>query len=103
LHLVNEILDDKEKKCENTDLYYKLPNSLAKLAFDDLKNIDEYAEKRRKIAKYYDENLKFKQFKKAFEEDKNEKLNYFRYAIVLKNNKEAEEFYNYTRKNKILV
>jgi dTDP-4-amino-4,6-dideoxygalactose transaminase len=96
-------LDSKEKRCENADLYYSLPNSLAKLALDDLKNIKEYEKKRKEIAKYYDENLKFKYFKKAFEEDKNEKLNYFRYAIVFKNEKEAGEFYSYMRKNGVLV
>jgi dTDP-4-amino-4,6-dideoxygalactose transaminase len=103
LHLINEILDKEEKRCENDKLYYKLPNSLAKLALDDFQEIENYTKKRRKIAEYYDENIKFKHFKKAFEENENEKLNYFRYPIIFKNSKEMYEFYSYMRKNKVLV
>ncbi|MDR2641050.1 MAG: DegT/DnrJ/EryC1/StrS family aminotransferase [Candidatus Peribacteria bacterium] len=101
--MINEILDAKEKRCENVDLYYKLPNSLAKLALDDLALIEIYTKKRRKVAKYYDENLKFKHFKKAFDEGVNEKLNYFRYPILLKNYKQTSEFYAYMRKNNVLL
>ncbi|MDR1987463.1 MAG: DegT/DnrJ/EryC1/StrS family aminotransferase [Candidatus Peribacteria bacterium] len=97
------MLDKEEKRCENDKLYYKLPNSLAKLALDDFQEIENYTKKRRKIAEYYDENIKFKHFKKAFEENENEKLNYFRYPIIFKNSKEMYEFYSYMRKNKVLV
>ncbi|MDR3150950.1 MAG: DegT/DnrJ/EryC1/StrS family aminotransferase [Candidatus Peribacteria bacterium] len=92
-------MDKGEKECEDDKLYYKLPNSLAKLALNDFKNIKEYTKKRREIAKYYDENLKFKYFKKAFKEGKSEKLNYFRYPIVFENENKMLAFYAYMREN----
>ncbi|MDR2411678.1 MAG: DegT/DnrJ/EryC1/StrS family aminotransferase [Candidatus Peribacteria bacterium] len=76
-----------------------MPNSLAKLALNDLENIEEYNKHRRKIAKFYDKNLNSKYFEIAFKEDKNENINYFRYAIIFKKEDIATDFFKYMRKN----
>jgi dTDP-4-amino-4,6-dideoxygalactose transaminase len=72
---------------------------LAKLALNDLKNIEEYIEHRKKIARFYNKNLNSKYFEIAFKEEKNEKINYFRYPIIFKEEDIATKFFEYMKKN----
>lgn len=103
LHLINEILENKEKHCENKDLNYKLPNSLASLALDDLHLIFFYQKDREEISLYYEENLDSNYFKSAFIEWKNEILNYFRYPIIFKSKETKDDFIKYMKKYKVIV
>lgn len=103
LHLINEILEKKEKQCDNNNLYYKLPNSLATLALDDLHLIFFYQKDREEISLYYEQNLDSNYFKSAFVEWKNEVLNYFRYPIIFKSKETKDEFYNYMKSYKVIL
>lgn len=103
LSLINEIVTSCEKSLSFQDLFYSMPNSLAKLALNDFKKIDEYNKNRRIIAKIYDEKLRKDLFELAIKEDKNEVLNYFRYPIIFKDKDILEKFYNYMRKNKVIL
>lgn len=103
LHLINEILEKNEKQCENNELYYKLPNSLANLALDDLNVIFFYQKDREEISLYYEQNIESNYFKSAFIEWKNEMLNYFRYPIIFKSKETKDEFYNYMKNYKIIL
>ena len=60
----NVVTSSKELVGEKPDWYPKLfPGTFAKIALDELKNLDEVNEKRKKIARYYEKNLKNRQFK----------------------------------------
>ena len=102
LWFINEILDDKEKKCENEELGYRLPNSLAFLALKDLEKIDLYTMKKRYISKLYDKKIDNKYIKKLIKENYNEELNYFRYPIFIENNL-VWEFVKFFRSNNVII
>lgn len=101
--LINEILYKEEKKCKNKNLNWKFPNSLADLFIDDLNKINDYLKIRRKIAKYYNKNINNHLIKPVFSEWSDEKINYFRYPIILKNIEDKNIFYDYMKKNNILL
>lgn len=101
--IINEIIESSEIKCKNYNLFYKLPNSLAKLALDDLNQIFFYQKYREELSLYYDSNLNTDLFKAAFKKSNNETLNYFRYPIILKNSESKELFYNFMKENWVLL
>lgn len=102
LWFINEILDDKEKKCKNKELNYKLPNSLAFLALNDLKKLDYHIIKKRYISNLYNKKINNKYIDKLLKEDFNEELNYFRYPIIIKK-KFLCEFIEYFKKNNVII
>jgi len=55
--LIPPILTPNEKACNFDIFYYQLPNSLAYLASKQLKKIDKINEHRKKIAKFYKDQL----------------------------------------------
>lgn len=101
--LITEILDKSEKNCNFKNFNYKLPNSLAGLALNELSKLKEYNNHRRNIADFYNEEIENKNIKIAFKKLKSEKNNYFRFPVLLKNIDEKNSFYNYMRKNKVLL
>lgn len=103
LQLIPDIICDNEKKCCENKLSYSMPNSLVVLATKEMQKIEKYISYRKKIALIYDEKLNFKYFKKAFQEDREESMNYFRYPIVFESAEIAEKYYNYMRKNNIIL
>lgn len=103
LWLINQILDKKERNCNNNKLNYMLPNSLACIALDDLNRIFFYQKDREYISKYYDENIDSNYIKPLFSEDKNEILNYFRYPIIFKTKELKDDFYKYMKTYKIIL
>ncbi|MFK7780417.1 MAG: aminotransferase class V-fold PLP-dependent enzyme [Candidatus Gracilibacteria bacterium] len=103
LNIITEILSAKEKECNFKDFYYKLPNSLAFLAYIELKQLKFVINHRRSIAEYYEEKLDNKYFNIIFKKGKNEKNNYFRYPILAKSEHEAKYIYEYMRLNNILL
>ena len=103
LNLITEILSSKEKKCHFNDFNYKLPNSLAYLASKELEKIKFIRTHRRSIWEYYDELLNNKNFKPLFKRVEWEKNNYFRYPIVVKNEKIKKSLYNYMKNNNIIL
>lgn len=102
LGLITEILDRSEKNCEFRDFYYKLPNSLCYLAYKELDFIDEINTHRKKLAKYYDENIKNSSIR-VLKNNENEENNYFRYPIILDLEEKKDKLYNYMRKNNVLL
>lgn len=103
LWLITEILTPSEKKCNYNNFNLKLPNSLAKIAISELEKIKLYNNHRRLLAEYYDKSIKNEYIKIWFKKLKLEKNNYFRYPILIDDNKKIQNFYNYMRKNKILL
>ncbi|MDD2907347.1 MAG: aminotransferase class I/II-fold pyridoxal phosphate-dependent enzyme [Candidatus Gracilibacteria bacterium] len=101
--LINEILDENEKECNNSDLNYLLPNSLAAIALYDIHRIFFYQRDREEISNFYDANLESTYFKPLFKELVIETLNYFRYPILFKSVEIKNDFYNYMRKNKVIL
>ncbi len=83
------ILTKEEKECNFIKFYYKLPNSLARIWIKELQKIKKYNNHRRSIAEYYNELIKNKKVKIWFTKLKNEKNNYFRYPILLKDIKQT--------------
>ena len=100
---IPEVVNPDEKNCQNKNLKYLMPNSLIRLAWQELTYIDTYIEHRKKIAQIYNQELKFNLFKKAFNENSNEELNYFRYPVIFESEEIAQKFYSYMRKNNILL
>ena len=105
LKLIPEIISEEEKNCDFWELNYRLPNSFAYLIIWELKKIDEYNKKRIKIAKIYDKNIKNKFIQNVFKKDieNSEKNIYFRYPIVLKDEKIKKIFYDYMRKRNVIL
>lgn len=103
LWIINEILEKEEKDCNNEDLNYMLPNSLAALALYDMHRIFFYQRDREEIATFYDENIENNYFKPVFKELVIETLNYFRYPVLFKSEEIMEDFYDYMKSNKVLL
>lgn len=103
LSLITEILTLSEKECNLKGFNLKLPNSLAYLASRQLEKIKIISTYRRSIAEYYDETINNTNIKTIFKRINWEKNNYFRYPILLKSEKIKNEFYDYMRKNNILL
>lgn len=102
LKLINEILTPQEKKCKNNKLNFLLPNSLAYLANKELEIIKEITRKRRAISHLYDKEL-IPSIRSLLIEWGDEKINTYRYPILLTDKKEKEEFVKYMKKNKVLL
>jgi dTDP-4-amino-4,6-dideoxygalactose transaminase len=90
-------------ECEYKDFNYKFPNSLAYLAKKELEKIKIYRTHRILISEYYDNSIKNSLIKILFNNEKKEINNYFRYPILLKSEKIKNEFYDYMKKNNILL
>ncbi len=101
--LITEILTKEEKNCNFKKFNLKLPNSLAYLASESMDHIKIDSIHRRSIAEYYDELIINKNIKKIFWPLKTEKVNYFRYPILLKTEAQKIELYNYMRKNWVIL
>ncbi len=101
--LITEILTQSEKKCSFKKFNYALPNSLAFLAWKELKKIKYYSTKRNTISEYYDEMINNNYIKIIFRKSINEKNNYYRYPILLKSEEIKNEFYDYMKQNWVLV
>jgi dTDP-4-amino-4,6-dideoxygalactose transaminase len=97
LHLIPEVLSCSEKSCQEKNLYFKYPNTLAYLWLKELEKIDFYNEHRIKLAKIYEENLWKNTFPKTLENTKNI---YLRFVYFLEN---REELKKYFRQNNILL
>ncbi len=102
LWLINEIISNDEKNCNENKLNYKLPNSLAYLAYNDLKKIDIYNLKRRYIANIYNKKINNKNIEILIREKDLEEQNYFRYPIIIKNNL-ISNFVKYFRDNWVII
>ena len=127
---ITEILESSEKRCRFNIFNYKLPNSLAYLAYKELQNIEKINNHRKNIADYYDKNIKndlievlFKDFyKKLWISQKQEiwEINfsdekvpsfseilgdniYFRYPIILESKEQKDKLYDYMKKNNVLL
>lgn len=102
LKIITEILTTEEKKCKNKNLNYILPNSLAYLANKELELLKEITRQRRAISQLYNKELPI--FIKSFLiEDDDEKINAYRYPVILRNKKEKEELVVYMKKHKVLL
>ena len=101
LKLITEILSVSEKKCNFKEFNYKLPNSLAYLLSKEIDLLHDYKRDRRAKSEYYNINLD-KKFKSILVESKNEKSNYFRHPIILKNKKEKNFIYQIWRRENII-
>jgi dTDP-4-amino-4,6-dideoxygalactose transaminase len=102
-NFITDILTKKEKKCTYNEFNYKLPNSLAYLASKELIKIKIYRTHRTSISEYYDELINNKYIKPLFKVDLNEKNNYFRYPIIMNNEKIKNKLYNYMKNHNILL
>lgn len=103
LNLITEILTKDEKKCSYKNFNYKLPNSLAYLAYKQLEDIKIISDHREIIAEFYNDLIKNKNIDLIFKELKKEKNNYYRYPILLKSEKIKDKLYNYMKKNNVLL
>lgn len=103
LWLITDILSKQEKECNYSTFYYKLPNSLSYLALKEFDNLKWLITHRRSIWEYYEDVIKNKYFKPAFKILKNEKNNYFRLPIIVKNEKQALKLFVYMRMNWVLL
>lgn len=101
--LITNIINEEEKNCWYNKFNYKLPNSLAELAVQELQKIKTYNNHRRLIADYYNDTIKNHEIKIVFEKIKWEKNNYFRYPILLESEEKAKKLYKYMRKHKIIL
>gem|GEM_PF-3435714 len=92
LKIIPIILNIKEKSCNFNLFNYNLPNSLAYLARKELKKVNIYNENRKKIAKFYYENLrKISEIKMLNFDEENI---YFGFPIFVKDSK---KLYNFAR------
>lgn len=101
LKLITEILSVSEKSCNFNELNYKLPNSLAYLFYKEIDLLHEYKRDKRTKSQFYNKNLN-KKFHSVLIEWKNEKTNYFRYPILLKNKKEKNLLIHIWRRENII-
>ena len=100
---ITEILEKSEKKCEFKNFQYDLPNSLAYLVYKELENIENINNHRKKIADYYNKNIENDFINVLFNKKEYEENNYFRYPIILKSKEQKDKFYDYMKKNNILL
>ncbi len=98
LKIIPIILNIKEKSCNFNLFNYNLPNSLAYLARKELKKVNIYNENRKKIAKFYYENLrKISEIKMLNFDEENI---YFGFPIFVKDSK---KLYNFARNHWIIL
>lgn len=102
-NIITEILTPYEKKCNFNEFNYKLPNSLAYLATKELEKIKFICTHRRSVWEYYDELLENTNFEPLFTKIDEEKNNYFRYPIIVKDEKTKEKIYSYMKENNVLL
>lgn len=103
LKIITEILNKEEKNCNYKDFYYKLPNSLAYLTFNELKKVKLYNNHKIKIALYYDKFIDNNIINHIYKINKKEKSNYYKYPILIKTEKLKKELYNYMKKNNVIL
>lgn len=101
LNFITEILNKKEREFKSKKFNLWFPNSLAYLARKQLNFLDYYNKVRLENAKYYLDNIKNDKIEILFKDLDN--YNWFRFPILLKNEKEKDNFYNYMKKNNILL
>ncbi len=78
---------------------YRMPNLNASLGLAQLSKINLFLEKKRALAKKYEEFFK----ERFFKEPKNAKSNYWLQAILLDNRKQRDEFLTYTNDNNVMT
>lgn len=101
LNLITEILNKKDKNFESFNFNFSLSNSLASLANDELKKIDEYNNIRLKNSEFYINKINNKKIKLIF--NNLNMYNWFRYPILLKSEKIKNELYIYMKNNGVLL
>lgn len=97
LHLLSLPVTEEEKTGNRPkDFPSKMPNVLAILALNQLKNLEEFNKKRRQIAKLYQEKLKNLPVELPFADE----LPYLRYPLLTE---KAEELRRFAKKKEIIL
>ncbi len=92
-YLTTQAKDDPVEYIHNEIGYnYRMPNLLAALGCAQLENLDKYIEKKRKIAKNYDNAFSEIEYIKPVKEGPNVFSTFWLYTIILKENSPIDRF-----------
>lgn len=100
LWIVPELLSNDEKKCNDNNLHYRMPNCLAYIWISEFAKINKYNQARSKIAKIYNEILSKNQFAELIKINTKSLNIFLRYVLLVKNKK---QLINHFRKSNVLL